>query len=154
MSPRRIARQMRPTLDTFNFWVGVAYFGLVAVVIALFFVNQATQKTVTRQAQVAAAHTAEIAATAKSRYQQCVTSIPTLNRINRFFAGVRIVNETLLENSAAALAVTAKSDPQYRTRVKNFHRLQRAAASAQIPKFPVPTPAKCRALRDSLLHQS
>lgn len=150
---RRVVRQMRPTLDSFNFWVAVAYVGLVAVVVALFFINQNTTANVKRTTADEAAHSAEILSSARSRYQECVASIPVLTKINGYLDGTRIVDRALVANSAANLAATPPGSALYWTRVQNLARLERAARSAKGVKFPVPTKQDCTALRRRLLTQ-
>lgn len=153
MSPRRVVRQMRPTLDTFNFWVGIAYFGLAALVVALYFVNQSTQRSVTRQAQDEAAHSAEIVANANGRYQQCVGSIPTLSKFNAFIEGTQEGWHILITNSRTNLAISP-NPAVYKQRAANLARIVKASRKIDQPKkFPIPTQAKCRELRSSLLHQ-
>lgn len=148
---RRFARQLRPTLDSFDFWVAVAYFGLVALMVGLFFVNQNTQHALSRQAKDEATHAAEIGANAQSQYHLCVSSIPTLRKINAFIDGQRVTAAALVTNSKANLAATQKNDPLYELRVRNLHRLQRAERAAAVVKFPIPTAAQCAALRRSLI---
>ena len=100
---------VRGRLDNWRLWVGVAYFGLAAVVVALFFVNQRTQRAIADQQRAAGVHTAEIVANATSQYHLCLASIPELREINAFVAGVKVVHDTLLANSEALLAKTPRS---------------------------------------------
>lgn len=148
---RRVTRQLRPTLDSFDFWVAVSYFGLVALMVGLFFVNRSTQHTISRQARDEAARSAEIVANAQSQYHLCLSSIPTLRKIDAFIQGQRVTTDALVTNSKAALAATAKNDPLYELRVRNLHRLQSAERAAAVVKFPIPTAAQCAALRRSLI---
>lgn len=150
---KRLRQQLRPTMDTFNFWVGIAYFGLVAVVVALYFLNQNTAANIRRTAADEATHAAEIRSSAESRYSECLNSIPVLVKINRFIEGERIVDGALVENSEANLAATPSGSALYATRVANLRRLRAAKAAAFEVKFPVPTRAACAALRRRLLAQ-
>lgn len=144
---------IRHKLDNWKLWVGVAYFGLAAVVVALFFINQNTQKTVVNQAKDEAAHKAEIVANADAQFNQCIVSMPTLGEINKFISGVQIVESALVLNSAAVVTATPMNDPQYNTRVRNLERLQDAQAAASHVKFPVPTRAQCKSLRARLMKE-
>lgn len=149
----RLRKQFRPTLDTFNFWVGIAYFGLAAVVVALYFVNQDTARNISRTTADEARHAAEISSNATSRYQECLGSIPELRSINRFIDGAATVDKALVENSQANLTATPKTSPLYAVRIANLRRLENAEAAAYQVRFPIPTRADCAALRARLLSQ-
>lgn len=146
--------QARHRLDNWKLWVGIAYFGLSAVVVALFFINQNTQGAVAHQARDEATHHAEIVANATSQYHQCLTSIPVFGQINNFIDGVREVEETLVVNSAAVVASTPRMDPEYKTRVENLQRLRDSSAAAAHVKFPVPTTDSCKTLEAKLLKEN
>ena len=153
MTGRELEAGVRGRLDNWKFWVGVAYFGLAAVVVALFFVNQRTQRAIADQQRAAGVHTAEIVANATSQYHLCLASIPELREINAFVAGVKVVHDTLLANSEALLAKTPRSSPLYAVRLRSLLRLRRAARAAARVKFHIPTEAGCKALRKRLLAQ-
>jgi hypothetical protein len=133
-----------PWLDSWHFWVGIAYFGLVGVTVALWI----NFSRVDRQAQ---ARHADIVANADSQYTQCVTSIPTLERINRFIAGVEETNAILLRNSLASHDATPPGTPLYQAQIANISRFRDALQSAKGVRFPIPTLKSCLALRTRLV---
>jgi hypothetical protein len=149
-----LERRLRERLDNWKLWVGIAYFGLSAVVVALFFVNQSTQRTLNNQTKEQVTHRAEIVANANSRFSQCRASIPELSEINRFVDGVQTVEEALVKNSAASVAATKTTDPQYKTRVKNLQRLRAAKQATSHVRFPVPTLSECATLKAQLLKEN
>jgi hypothetical protein len=133
-----------PFLDGWQFWVGVAYFGLAMVTVALW-VSFARE---TRQAQ---ARRADIIANADAQYTQCITSIPTLGRIDSFIDGVRGTNAVLLRNALASHAATPPGSELYRVQILNIARLRASVKSAEGVRFPIPTRAECSALRNRLI---
>lgn len=152
MSPRRVLRQMRPTLDTLTFWSGVAYFGLAALVVGLYFVNQSTQHAVARQARDEATRAAETVSNAQGRYQACVASIPQLTKIDAFIEGNQEGWHILITNSRTNLAIAPKGTAVHAQRAANLARIVKASRKIDEPKkFPVPTVEQCRDLRAALL---
>lgn len=152
---KRLGPQMRPTLDSFDFWTAVAYFFLVAVVIVLFFVNQSTQSTITKQARDEATHAAEIVAIADARYQACTASIPQLKKIDSFIEGNQDGWHILITNSTTNRDIAPKGTPVWKQRNANLQRIVRASRKIdQASVFPVPTLQQCRALRKQLLSQT
>lgn len=149
----RRLNQWRPTLDSFNFWIGVAYLGLAAVVVVLFILNQRSSDNIRRTAADEAAHSAEIVSAARSRYQQCVGSIPELAKINRFIRGVQLLHIAQEQNALAVLKVTPRHDPTYMARYQSYLRFKAAADKVKGVHFDVATVAECRALRKRLLNQ-
>jgi hypothetical protein len=145
--------RVRRRMDTWAFWVGIAYFGLALVVLSLFFVNQKTSRNIRRTAADEAAHTAEIVANARTRYTSCISSIPELAKINRFIHGVQDLHRAQEDAAKAILDNTGPADPLYRIRVKNYWRFKHAADAVAGVNFRVPTRETCRQLRDRLLNQ-
>lgn len=151
IDPSGIERTLRERLDNWRVWVGIAYFGLAAVVVALFFVNQNTQSAVAHQARDEATHRAEIHANAVSQFNQCLASIPVLTKINGFIAGDRIIRNTLVTNSEKVYLATPAASPQFAVRKANWLRLKEARADAYEVQFPVPSKESCRVLKAKLL---
>lgn len=145
--------RLRPTLDTFNFWIGVAYFGLVAVVVALYFINNTTSRYIARTAADEAKHAAEISSNAQNRYQECLGSIPELTKINRFVGGVQELHVAQEHAALNLLKITPKGGPMYRVRYENYLRFKSAADKVKGVQFHVPTVHDCDDLRDRLLRQ-
>lgn len=125
----------RRVLQGYAFWIFLAYVGLVGVVVALYF----------HQTEIGRAEAARQAA-ARARVAQCVQSIPELEHINRFIAGVQELHEVLAENSRRILATTPKTDPQYRVRLANYRRVAATVSAVSQVKFTIPTKAECVAL--------
>jgi len=138
---RRMPERWRDRLDSWQFWVGVAYFGLACCVVGLYFVNSRTQRE-----EAIRISTARAAAQAQER--RCIESRPVLMKVNRFFEGSQDLAATLVENSQANLAATPIDDPLRPTRVKNLRRLAAAYRKVlDVDDFPVPTVDQCRGRR-------
>lgn len=133
----------RKYLSDWRTWIGIAYFGLVAVVVALGVYNSRLNDNIRETARISAARDAEIRMNTVTRRQQCLQSIPSLKKINMFLEGVRNAHEVLLINAKAALDQTSPSDRLYRLRKESLERLKKASADVEIPAFPVPTKKKC-----------
>lgn len=141
-----LEKKVRLRLDDLTPWIVIAYFGIVALVVAQSFVIRSLINTQTAQSRDEAVRAAEIASNAQSLYTQCVHSRPTLARINEFIVGVRTVEMTLLQNSVANLEATPTDSAEYPVRVKNLLRLRKAAMNSTV-HFPVPSVSQCQALK-------
>lgn len=143
--------RFRVLLDSWQFWVGVAYVGLACVVVALWVNYSRVSREQVQTERVSAARHADIVANAEAQYQQCVKSIPALIRINRFLHGVQDEHRILLVNSLASHQATPKDTALWKAQLVNIRRLRRASEEVQGVHFPVPTRKSCVALRDRLL---
>lgn len=78
--------------------------------------------------------------------QACLQSRPQIRRVSKFVQGTNQLALALVENSAAVLDATPKTDPQHEVRQKNLLRIIRARENVKaISSFPVPTRSECRA---------
>lgn len=145
--------KVKGLLDSWQFWVGVAYIGLACVVVALWVNYSRVSNEQVQTERVAAARHADIIANAEAQYQQCVKSIPALTRINRFLHGVQDEHQTLLLNSLASHAATPKDTAIWHAQLANIRRLRRASREVQGVKFPIPTTKSCVALKRKLLRK-
>ena len=131
--------------------MGVAYFGLVCVTVALWVGFGRLSADQVRTAQVVSERRAEVAANANAQYQQCVQSIPQLTKINRFIRGVQHEHSTLLKNSLASHAATPTDSALWQAQVKNIARLREANNEVKNVRFKIQTQASCIELRRHLL---
>lgn len=142
----------RNRLDSWQWWIGAAFFGLTCVVVALFFINQRVSRTLADQAQATAIRVAQTSTTAQTEYKRCVASIPLLANFARHVEGVNDGFQALVTNSRQGILATDPADPLYQTRVRNLIRLENAVKKvAAVKTFPVPTRASCAARRDAAL---
>lgn len=147
-------RAVRRRLDKPDVWTVIAYFGLAAVVVGLFFVNQQTQKTVSHQARDEAIRVAQIKGSAAANYTACIKSIPELRKISTHLAGVNQLADVLVTNGEAVLEATPRSDPQYPIRHANLVRLLRSREKiGAVRALPVPTRTDCLLRRSAALQQ-
>lgn len=130
-------------LSSWRVWNGIAYFMLVAVVVLSLIGYERSQKALHKANSLATQHEVETAAARRARVETCIASIPTLNRVNNFVSGVRVVVLVLIANSQEVLAATPKSDPTYDARTKGLERLLNVIPQTGI-RFPVPTKASCK----------
>jgi hypothetical protein len=142
-----VPTDVRRFLDNWKLWVGVAYFGLVAMIVSLYFVNARTTRAVALQAAAAARTNTEHRLNAQSDYHACVVSIPALRKINRFVNGVQVLHQALLLNAVKAHEATPPGSALYRQQVANIARLSRSVDAVSGVAFPGPTVAECRARR-------
>lgn len=140
-------RTVRRFLDSPWLWRGVAWIGLVLVVVALFYVNQRTSRALARTEAAAHAQQLRIQASADATYAACVRSMPLLRKTNRFIRGVQREHRTLLLNALAAHRVEPEGTRLYRQQVRNIVRLRAAVTDVTGVTFHVPTVAECRAHR-------
>lgn len=133
----RVPDRVREHLDDWRPWMVLAIAGIVFAITWLYFVNSRTVREV-------ATRKATASATAAANYRQCVTSIPSLAKINTFLEGEGDLVDVLVQNSLANVQSTAPDDPQFETRRANLARLIAARAKiAAVAALPVPTPAEC-----------
>jgi hypothetical protein len=138
----------RRLLDSWQFWVGIAYFGLACVVVALWVNYNRVSRDQVRTAEVVAARHADLVASAEAQYTQCVKSIPTLRNINAFINGVEEVHQILLVNSIAAHKATPPGSALYQQQIMNIARLRDAFATAKNVHFTIASKAKCLATKE------
>lgn len=149
----RLPAGVRNYLDSWRFWALIL--GVAVAWLALWAYVNTTEiaQAQANQARDEAVHVAQIQSNAQSAYTTCMASRPL---IAKFAVHVRGVNDgfaTLVENSRAIVTATPVSDPQYRVRVANLARLERAAAKvAALQSIPVPTRADCVARRAAILN--
>ncbi len=148
----RVPDRVRDWLDDWKVWVAVAYFALAAMVVALYFINARTTRTLSNQAAAAAQVAAEKQAVTQSDYRACIASIPQLAQVNQFVHGVQLLHRSLLANSKATHAVTEPGTPLYRQQIVNIARLRVSVAAVNGILFPAPTAAECRTVRDKALN--
>jgi hypothetical protein len=141
----RFERPLRETLMAWWFWVGVAYFGLACVVVALYFVNGRTSRAAAHVARDEAVHQSEIAAGRQAALTQCLASIPELTKINGFVESVQAIRDALQENSEALLTTTPRGSLLYQVRKASLRRIRATAKQIEAVHFTVPTIAQCRA---------
>lgn len=141
-------------MDDWKFWMGLAYFGLALVVIALWINYDRVSADQARTTRIVAARHADVIANADAQYQQCVKSIPTLTHVNHFLRGVQEVERVLIINSHANHMATPPGSDLYRTQAKNLLRLEDAIRSTHGVDFTVPTKPKCLALKQRLTKEA
>lgn len=116
-------------------WIVIAYFGLAAVIVVLYFHQteigkQEATRTAERQASVT----------------QCIRSIPQLTKVQRFIEGVQVFHKAAAMNALATLQATPKTDPQYGVRLENYRRIEATVAAVSGVRFRIPTRAECERL--------
>lgn len=133
MTGPEIGIRTRHILNGDRIWILIAYFWLAAVVVALYFhQTEISKQEAARQAET------------QAKIAQCIQSIPSLRKIDRFVHGVREFHVIVALNSKAIVDSTPKTDPQYTVRVANYRRIRNTVADVSGVKFTVPTVAQCR----------
>lgn len=142
---------MRRWLDTWQFWTGVAYFALAALVVGLFVVNEHARNAANRAVREQAIRIADMRAAANSDYTLCITGRVQLARVDRFLRGVQGLGDILYLNALEVHRVTPSGTPTYAAQVSNLRRLRAVAADVAGISFPIPTKATCAARRQAAL---
>ncbi len=135
---------VRRLLDSWQFWVGIAYFGLACVVVALW-VNFGRVATDQRRTAIVVA---ERGADIEAQYQVCLRSIPVLAQFNRFVKGVQSVDSALLRNSIASHEATDPASALYQAQIANIARLRSALGDTIGLTLPTVNRQACEAARD------
>lgn len=131
----RVPTRLLRVLDSWRFWMTIAFVALAAIVVWQFFL---TQRSIKEQS----AREARI----QSDYQSCIRSIPSLTKISRHVEGVNELAVILVRNSKSLIHT-----PPLRVRQMNYALLVAAQKKiAAVKSFPVPTVASCEARRRQL----
>lgn len=147
-----IPSALRRHLDDWPFWVGVAYFGLVSVVVALYFLNSRTAQAQADSARNEAVRIAEQRAAAESAYSRCADSIKPTRKVSTHVMGVNEAFQVLLANSIRNHQATPPSNPQYEAQQVNIRNLRKAIRKvAAVKSFPAPTVKECEQRRRDAL---
>ena len=134
-------------LDSWKFWVAVAYAGLAGVLLGLYvlFENQSNE-TARRIAIQRSAAQASVSA--------CVTSVKNAPLSRGFAEAHRALVANQILTTTAALQASPSSDPLYEVRLASLHRLEKAMANADklimVVKDTTPTKARCNAIAEGL----
>jgi hypothetical protein len=139
-----VEKPVREFLSSWWFWVGVAYFGLACVVVALYFINGRTSRAAAHVARDEAVHQSEIAAGRQAALTQCLASRPELRKINGFVGSVQLIRDALESNNRAVLEETPATSPAYTVRAANLQRIRATARQIEAVHFTVPTVAQCK----------
>lgn len=136
----KVERNVREFLSDWHVWVGIAYFGLAAVVVALYVLFG-------RTAHEEAIRAAASRSAASTQVGQCFTSVKNAPVAAGFIdAHEALINNSLLANQAA-LSVSPPDDPLRSVRVASIARLKRADANVKdlrrLIRESTPTEKKC-----------
>lgn len=127
-------------LDDWRFWVGVAYFGIAAVVLGLYVLFS-------RQTNETAKRVAIQRANAQAQVSQCANAVRNAPVVDGFAEAhhALIVNQIL--TTTAALQVAAPGDPLTKVRLASLRRLEVALTNANqlldVVSNSTPTKAAC-----------
>lgn len=142
--PRITRSKTRQLLDTWQFWVGIAYLGLVVMTVALWVNYVRVSADQRRTAIVIAEREADI----QAQYLQCVKNAPLVAKFDKFVQNVEIVHATLLKNSIESHRATPRSSALYRAQIRNIRRLRNAQIDVKGLKIPIVTQKDCLAARN------
>lgn len=139
-------QRWRYRLDNWRVWVGIAYFGIALMIVALFFLN----RDVTRE-QTARAATQRAAAVAQ--LENCYRQVDNNPDLVAIIDAVRLNAENSLTTAKAALAVDP-SGPLAQVRRDGIDRARLAIAAAHEFREQIlsstPTLTSCNSLAISL----
>jgi len=128
---------LRDRIDNWRFWVGIAYFGLAAVVVALFFLNRDISK---QQAESAAKSRAATAAQVRS----CADAVRNKPDVDGLLDAIRFNIADRITVTVAAQEAAPPSDPLIVVRQASLDRLHQKldALDTFIAKVADRTPTK------------
>lgn len=142
-----LERSVREFLSNWQVWVGIAYFGLAAVVVALFVLFN-------RTAHEEAVRAATARSAAQAQVSQCVASAKNGPLVRGFANGFRALVENQIETTQGALHVAKPHDPLIPVRERSLRRLFRAEGVAEglvkIVDARTPSMKSCRVLARKL----
>lgn len=139
------AHRTREFLSHFAPWMVVAYIGLAAVTVAGWNLSARIAQDEARTARIAAVREAEDQAAKDATVARCLASREPTRRVSRHVQGVNEFTGIVVQNAAAIIRTTPRSDPQYRVRRANLLRLIRAREKVlAVSSFPVPSVRECR----------
>ena len=119
----RIERSVREWLGDWQVWVGIAYFGLAAVVVALFVLfNRTAHEEAVRAATARSAAAAQVG--------QCFSSSKNGPVARGFFDAHKALIDNSIATTEAALRVAKPNDPLRQVRVQSLRRLFAAERNA------------------------
>ena len=107
---------IRERLDNWRLWVGVAYFGLAAVVVALFFIN----RDISRQQADSAAKARSASAT---QVRSCVDAVRNKPDVDGLLDAIRFNIADRITVTVAANEAAAADDPLTNVRASSLTRL-------------------------------
>lgn len=144
----------RSWLSTTAFWIILAYLGLVALTLILYFVNGARARDAAlrrddHQRELAVRRAATIGA-ARNAVDSCLNARPILIKTNGFVHAVLAFHEVAIENAQATLAATPLNDPTRPQKRANVKRLLATVPPIKRTHFHVPTVAECLARGDTV----
>jgi hypothetical protein len=120
---RRFEGIAREFLSDWRFWTGVAYFGIVCTIVALFVLfNRTAREDAYRVASTRAAATAQVVT--------CFASSKTAPVVRGFLTAHEVVIENSLIANQAALKLLGPRDPLYPILADSIVRLDEAKANA------------------------
>lgn len=123
MNTRQIENKVRHRLDNWKFWMLIAYFGLVFVMVWLFFLNRQTaEQAAARQAQQKAANTAQVA--------DCYQALRNAPALMGILDSVDLLAESSMKSSKAALQADPDSllTPVRRASIERLERAREGVA--------------------------
>ncbi len=138
-------RRARNAFETAAPWISVL--GIILVVIWLHSVDRKAASAKAHAATGEAIRIAEKHAASHTRVEQCLASIPTLRKVNRFVHGVQTLHLVLARNARQTLLSTTRSDPLYRARLESYQRIRATVPAVSVIHFTIPTRRQCLARR-------
>ena len=136
----RAERSLRTVMSDWKFWMGVAYFGLAAVIVSLFVLFN-------RTAHEEAVRAAAASSAAVTQVGQCFTAVKNAPVARGFIAAQEAIIDNGLIANRAALAASPKDDPLRQIRVRSIIRLQGAQKNVKDLRVLIaattPTEKKC-----------
>lgn len=143
----RVPEPVRELLDSWKFWVGVAYAGLAAVVVALFILFE-------QQSNETARRIAIQRSTAEASLSACVNGVKNAPVVAGFLDSHRAIITNSILATTAAIQASPANDPLLPVRQASITRLQKALRNVdeldELVANTTPTRARCDTLAATL----
>lgn len=137
----------RHFLDNWKLWVGIAYFGMATMVVALFFLN----RDISREQAKSAAESRSQSVAAVNNCYEAIRNAPSVRGL---LAAIELAPRNSIEANEAAIAASDPGDPLIAVRKASVVRSQKALATVQRSRRKyektIPSQAKCDALATKL----
>lgn len=151
---KEIEKEARNFLSDIRVWGVVLFLFIIFVVCGGVWINNNASDAKVLAAKEAAIRISGVQASAKSRFTQCIASIPELVKVNNFALAIQAFGQAAIDNSKSTLDNTSLNDPNYKLRQQNYNRLVKAEVAVKLIHFVPPTTQDCQNQADAILEGS
>lgn len=143
----QLFRRVLPKIDNWYFWVGVAYFGLVATLIGLYVLYG-------RSGHEQSLRIADERATATAQVSNCISGVKSGPSIFEVIGAIELLTQNSITTTQQTLQITPMESPLFKIRKNSLNRLENAEKKVMHFKIflvtHTPTISQCKKLAKQL----